>query len=133
MPVAMIACPNADCRRQLSIDGLPPGQNVRCPFCSTTFRIPALTPTAEGLPSDTSIGAGSSAAPGQPAAGSDAPSMPATIGPYEVRQKLGEGAFGIVYRAYDPIMQREVAIKMLKANAVQSPQYLERFLREARL
>ena len=34
-----------------------------------------------------------------------------TIGRYQLDTKLGEGASGVVYRAYDPIMDRDVAIK----------------------
>ncbi|WP_431045894.1 serine/threonine-protein kinase [Roseateles sp. L2-2] len=36
------------------------------------------------------------------------------IGKYLVRGKLGEGAMGVVYRAFDPHIQREVAIKLIR-------------------
>ena len=35
----------------------------------------------------------------------------ATIGRYQLDARLGEGASGVVYRAYDPVMDRIVAIK----------------------
>jgi tRNA A-37 threonylcarbamoyl transferase component Bud32 len=54
------------------------------------------------------------------------------IGRYELRQKLGDGAFGTVYRALDPRLGREVAVKVLKPEALDSPQAIERFRREAR-
>src|SRR6202011_6036658 len=54
------------------------------------------------------------------------------IGRFEVRQRLGEGAFGVVYRAYDPQLDREVALKVAKAEMLATPQRVERFLREAK-
>ena len=35
------------------------------------------------------------------------------IGRYEIKSKAGEGASGVVYRATDPLLDREVAIKVL--------------------
>ena len=40
---------------------------------------------------------------------------PISIGRYNIDVKLGEGASGIVYRAIDTLMDRDVAIKMIKA------------------
>lgn len=37
-----------------------------------------------------------------------------SIGRYQVKSVLGEGAAGIVYKAYDPVLQRTVAIKVPK-------------------
>jgi serine/threonine protein kinase/uncharacterized caspase-like protein len=59
------------------------------------------------------------------------PGVPSRIGRYEVRAVLGSGAFGRVYRGYDPELQRDVAIKVMH-QAGTSPEYRERFLREAR-
>jgi serine/threonine protein kinase/formylglycine-generating enzyme required for sulfatase activity len=56
--------------------------------------------------------------------------IPARIGRYEVRQVLGEGAFGRVYRGFDPELHREVAIK-IPYHAGLTPEFRERFLREA--
>src|SRR5205823_14764770 len=54
------------------------------------------------------------------------------VGRYEVREMLGAGAFGTVYRAYDPQLDREVALKVLRPEALDSPQAVQRFRREAR-
>jgi len=55
------------------------------------------------------------------------------IGKYEIIEKIGEGGFGIVYRAWDPLLEREVAIKMLHAALAAAPDFVECFRREARL
>ncbi|MGL4554895.1 MAG: serine/threonine-protein kinase, partial [Gemmataceae bacterium] len=54
------------------------------------------------------------------------------IGRFEVRAKLGAGAFGTVYRAWDPQLEREVALKVPLPAALDSPRRVERFLREAK-
>ena len=55
----------------------------------------------------------------------------ARIGPYEVVGKLGEGGMGEVYRARDPRLRREVAIKVLPALLSSDPERQTRFEREA--
>jgi len=54
------------------------------------------------------------------------------IGKYEIIETLGEGGMGIVYKAFDPLMQREVAIKVLSERVFGLPEIKERFYREAR-
>ena len=58
-----------------------------------------------------------------------------TIGRYRVEKLLGSGALGEVYRAYDPAIDRLVAIKVLRPELIggsDSEQLLQRFRREAR-
>ena len=57
--------------------------------------------------------------------------MPATVGRYQVRELLGAGGMGVVVRAFDPTLQRDVAIKMLHANSA-SAAHRARMLQEAR-
>lgn len=47
------------------------------------------------------------------------------IGRYQLDVKLGEGASGVVYRAYDPVMDRDVAIKSAKIESLTEDQVKE--------
>ncbi len=55
-----------------------------------------------------------------------------SIGHYRILDKLGEGGMGVVYRAEDMRLGRNVAIKVLPAELASSPERLERFQREAK-
>lgn len=63
---------------------------------------------------------------------SSAVSPPKKLGRFEIRSVLGEGAFGTVYRAHDPQLDRDVALKVPRFAGKQSREERERFLREAR-
>lgn len=54
------------------------------------------------------------------------------LGPYEIVAALGAGGMGEVYRARDPRLGREVAIKILAVGSVDDPERLRRFEQEAR-
>src|SRR6185436_4645095 len=51
---------------------------------------------------------------------------------YEVRERLGEGATAVVYKAWDRELKRVIALKVLRGKAAMSPVMRERFQREAR-
>ncbi|MHC4932897.1 MAG: BREX system ATP-binding domain-containing protein, partial [Planctomycetota bacterium] len=51
---------------------------------------------------------------------------------YEITGELGRGGMGVVFRAWDPVLDREVAVKLIPPTHV-SPESEERFEREAKL
>jgi eukaryotic-like serine/threonine-protein kinase len=54
------------------------------------------------------------------------------IGAYEVRELIGAGGMGEVYRAHDARLGRDVALKLIPASFVTNPDRLQRFEQEAR-
>jgi WD40 repeat protein/serine/threonine protein kinase len=54
-----------------------------------------------------------------------------TIGRFQILRKLGRGGHGVVLLARDPLMERVVALKVPRAEALLSPELRARFLREA--
>ena len=62
-----------------------------------------------------------------------ADTTPSTIRGYEIRAKIGEGGFGAVYRAYQPSVGREVAIKVILPKYANHPDFIRRFEAEAQL
>jgi serine/threonine protein kinase/WD40 repeat protein len=71
--------------------------------------------TSEPIPSSAGVSSttppdGSAGEQGRPAP------LPASIGHYQVLGVLGVGASGVVYRAFDPVLNRAVAIKVLRSD-----------------
>ncbi|MBY0514487.1 MAG: serine/threonine protein kinase [Gemmataceae bacterium] len=58
--------------------------------------------------------------------------LPPRLGRFEVREQCGEGAFGAVYRAFDPLLRREVAVKVPRPERLSTAADRDRFLKEAR-
>ncbi len=55
-----------------------------------------------------------------------------TLGRYQLQERIGEGAMADVFRAYDPSIDRQLAIKILKQDYRQDSDYTTWFLREAK-
>jgi Tol biopolymer transport system component len=54
------------------------------------------------------------------------------LGKYDIQAEIGRGGMGAVYKGYDPLLDRYVAVKVLAPHLVWQTEFVERFLREAR-
>ncbi len=55
-----------------------------------------------------------------------------TLGKYELRKKLGQGGFGLVFVARDSGLDRDVALKLMHPEHTANAEIVKRFLQEAR-
>jgi serine/threonine-protein kinase len=97
-------------RRQLEPDRASLGADP-----ATLATVPALSPSTV------------SAGPAVPPA-----PEPKLFAHYRLLEELGRGGMGVVHRAWDTVLGREVALKRLRPGALDSPELIERFSREAR-
>ncbi len=67
-----------------------------------------------------------------PAANSASLKSPEYIGTYQVVRPLGEGAYGVVYQAYQAFLDRQVAIKLLHTDLISNKAVEGQFMNEAR-
>ncbi len=95
---------------------LPEGSRRDEPEAPTTVSTNAPPTLAATLPSASGAGDGSMQ----------------QVGRYIIRERLGRGGMATVYRAHDPTLNRDVAIKFLHASLCADDEYRDRFLREAR-
>ena len=54
-----------------------------------------------------------------------------TLGQYQIRERIGEGGMATVFKAWQPGLNREVALKVLPPQVADKPGFAERFRREA--
>src|SRR5262249_26238838 len=101
-----VACPHCQSSvEQADLDA----QAILCPACGSSFR----------LERDATVDWASSRGP-------------RTLGKFELIEAIGSGAFGTVYKARDPRLDRTVAIKVPRSGHLADRADLDRFLREAR-
>ncbi len=55
------------------------------------------------------------------------------LGPYQIIEQIGEGGMATIYKAYQPSMDRNVAIKVLPSQLADSAEFTKRFQQEARI
>ncbi len=101
-----IICPH--CRNPIEVVRIAPREEITCSSCGSSFHLEG------GSTTDAQFAAGQK------------------IGKFELIEVVGSGAFGTVYKARDPELDRTVAVKVPRAGSVAGQQELDRFLREAR-
>jgi Protein kinase domain len=138
MPAVSVQCPG--CGRSSTVDGSLIGRTARCKRCGNSF---SLTPSAEIVAADSApvaeqaastlpdTGLRADSGPTPTSVGRALP-LPERIGRFVIKERLGAGAFGTVYRAVDPVLEREVALKVPQPGLLANASTAERFLREAR-
>jgi serine/threonine protein kinase/WD40 repeat protein len=125
MPAVTVRCPH--CAQAYSIDDSLVGRKGRCKGCGKAF---AVNPPTRGGEPPSAAGP----VPSQPGLIASARSfpLPETFGRFVIKRRLGSGAFGTVYLATDPLLGREVALKVPQPGLLRDTRAVERFLREAR-
>jgi len=58
--------------------------------------------------------------------------QPGLLGKFDLQEQLGRGGMAEVWKAFDPRLQRYVALKFLRATLQSDPSFVSRFVREAR-
>jgi len=58
---------------------------------------------------------------------------PFSLGRYKILKELGHGGQGVVYQAHDPVLDRAIALKVLRRDAATDPRLSELFWHEARV
>jgi hypothetical protein len=151
MPIK-VRCPNPACGKSASISDDHVGRTLRCGNCGEKFTAASLIeePGSPGTgvkarPSTVIGKVRASTANGispshdqaaddhrKSAASKGVGDGPKQIGRFQIRARVGAGAFGTVFRAYDPQLDREVALKVPHTVSLDSSKAVERFLREAK-
>jgi serine/threonine protein kinase len=98
-----------------------------CPSCGTRYPADALFCSLDGAPLTTSPGAIAAAAATDPSVGRE------ILGHIEIRQLVGIGAMGRVYRAFQKGIDRDVAVKILHRELSANHMLVARFHREAKV
>jgi hypothetical protein len=101
-----VICPH--CSSAIDLTATAAVVEILCPTCGSSFRLEQGTTVAWNQPNG-----------------------PHTVGRFEMMEAVGSGAFGTVYRARDPELDRVVAVKVPRTGSLAAGD-LDRFLREAR-
>ncbi|HEX3724752.1 MAG TPA: serine/threonine protein kinase, partial [Pirellulales bacterium] len=102
------------------------------PDSNASDRIPDRDPLGETSDHGTDTVAPMPAGAGPGSSGAASAWIGRRLGRYEIRELLGSGGMGVVFRAHDTLIERDVAIKILPEEISRDELSLKRFLSEAR-
>ena len=132
MPTSF-SCGNPQCGKLWKADDVAPANGeLRCPYChevqppqgeNETRDFESDSRDVKADVTQTFVGAKNT---------SEGTAAGARVGRFVIRRKLGEGAFGNVYEAHDPQLDRAVALKVAKLDSGDASGRIQRFLREAK-
>ena len=117
-----IACSHIDCGQSYRVPDNVVGRTVTCKSCNRSFIAKASQETKSSAAVET----------GNSLSNPTTASALTRIGRFQIRERLGSGAFGTVYRAFDGQLERDVAIKVPQAGLLTTPDLVQRFMREAK-
>lgn len=134
-------CPH--CQAAVRVSESLVGKLARCPLCSKTFKVSSVelalsafdslenTPRADESLSITNPDTAAKPDSVEVADPNDAKQAIGRLGRFTLKELLGQGTYGRVYRAYDPLLDRSVALKI--ANLIPNDKRkVQRFLSEAK-
>jgi len=125
-----VRCTNPACGTVLVADDSRFGQTAACPKCRRKLVIEPIADDVAAAETVAESTNGQSSVSDKPGASRKTSAAPTKIGRFEIRNRIGTGAFGTVYRAFDPTLGREVALKVPRAAAMKRRDVRTRFLRE---
>ena len=100
--------------------GTPPWVCPQCLLDHATAGEPGAAPVSSGTPAATSVSTGPLGGP-----------LPCRLGAYELVERIGQGGMGVVYKARQISLDRDVAVKVLSLAALAGPEAVHRFRTEA--
>ncbi|MBT6154080.1 MAG: protein kinase [Planctomycetaceae bacterium] len=128
-----VQCPNSKCGKTYRISKTQVGRKSTCRNCEQVFTLTPAATVASGANKTLEAAKQSTTDSQTQLVGAVASATgPPHLGRYQIQERLGAGAFGAVFRAFDTQLDRQVALKVPQPATLGNQRAIERFLREAK-